>query len=1159
MPYAPGVSQCPSCANQIPAGSRFCPTCGYALGSASTEERRVVTVLFADLVGFTALAEHIDPEQVKRLIDASFQLLVDDITTFGGTVDKLVGDGIVALFGVPVAHEDDAERAVRAALRMHDSLANFASERVAPAVSQTLQIRVGINTGVALVGTVAGTDYTAMGDVVNTASRLQSLAPPGGVLVGESTHGLTESSIEYEALGELAAKGREASVAAWLAKAAVAQPGARHRRRDVGIMGRSTELALALASVNFSIMNSQAVLLAVDGEGGVGKSRLIDELLGTVVEHHSAVVLEGSAVPYGQSNRWWPLASALLDRLELDPSSPADTVRAVAMERGRRLFGEQDPTAVPELVEAFQHLLGYPSKLDELDAQAGRDAVFRAVALVLERRLGEGPVVLSMTDVHWADPAVLALFEHLLVSLARTPFVLVTTNRPDPDLMWPPLTTRAAVVRLPLEPLGPIAAAQMCRAIIGNDADDATIATIYERSGGNPLFLEELAVLVAEGGDVTALPDSLRAVIAARLDQLPADQRATIDNAAVLGPSGVVTSLERFAEALGGRLDPSVLDGLIESGLLSIEGRRWSFKSDSVREVAYNTLTKSVRAVRHVGVALSMRSKFGNLDDVAHHLAAAAEIVAELGPIAMVPADIREQALEALEGSVARAFDQGNLRQIARTGARAIDLFPETTSGELRRRLTALQLRRIGALVELRHLDKAQSENDHVLASALAIGDQVTEAGARRAQGLISQAAGDLPMARLHLGDAIDLFRELDDRPQLAETLRLRGFLELFGGSLSEAEWLFGEAAGIYAALDDRRGLGYIEQHRAWMAFLGGHMAEAEVHLASAAATLTEMGDRAGVGWAHGLLAYVKYFGRQFDEAERLATAVRGEAKERGDEWAEAMMISLIGSIRLWTGHLDAASTLAEQARAKFKRLGDAFGLSQALAVLGRTQIALGDPNVGKTTEALLSKSEPFGDSPYPQLAAAGIAMHGGDGATAVMLADLAISRSNLMGANPSESRIIRAVGLAQNGEYDEARTSLAQLTEEIEGHPFAQAATALVAVLERRAEDAIAAAERVSAADDHSYLDGVIASLSAGAASALLDDSDGARRWLSESVDQAASTQDIVASALALTAYRHVLGCAHPSGPGDLSVLANGWRSVIDALPHLELVTETH
>ena len=1117
------------------------------------EERRVITVLFADLVGFTTLSEHMDPEQVKRLIDACFQRLVEDITTFGGTVDKIVGDGIVALFGVPVAHEDDAERAVRAAMRMQESLARFAASRVSGDASSSLRMRIGINTGVALVGTVAGTDHTAMGDVVNTASRLQTLAPPGGVLVGETTHGLTESSITYESLGDLSAKGREASIPAWLAKAAFAQPGARHRRRDVAIMGRSTELALALATVDFAIANSQAALMAVDGEGGVGKSRLVDELIDAVRGNKSALVLEGSAVPYGEANVWWPLAHALFDKLELDPNTSPEAVRAVAVDSGRELFGDADERTLKQLAEAFQHLLGYPSKLDELDPVAAREAVARAVTAVLQRRLRSGPVLLSITDVHWADPAVLALCEHLLVALARTPFLLVTTNRPDPDLAWPPLGTRAAVVRLPLEPLGPVSAAQLCRAILGADADDDTIAKIYDRSGGNPLFLEELAALVAEGGDVTALPDSLRAVIAARLDQLTPEHRSVIDNAAVLGPSGQVQGLESFAEKLGQPFQMSLLDDLVDAGLLNIDGKRWTFNSDSVREVAYNTLTKAVRAQRHMGIATAMQELKANADDISHHLASAAEIVAELGAVPRVPDDIRDQAVAALETASMRATDQGNLRQVVRYTSRALELFEfgELSAG-CRTQRARLRLRRISAFVELRQLDRARPETEAVLAEAVAIGDVAIEAGALRARGLISQAANDLSSARTQLGEAIDLFRELDDRPQLAETLRVRGFLELFGGSLTDAEWLFGEAAGLFEELGDRRGLGYIEQHRAWMSFLAGNMAVAEEHLRRAADTLNELGDRAGVGWAFGLLAFVEFYNRRFVEAEELADLVRAEAAERGDDWAVAMMISLLASIRMWTGHVDAATRLADQARITFLKLGDAFGLVQSLTVLGRSQVALGDPNASRTSESLVAQSEIQGQSPFPFIAAAGIAMHAGDGRNASLLADEAIARLQDINANAGETWMVKAIALCQIGDFDLARVALGRAGDNFAKHPFYLAALSLVAALERDVAESIASAEGVADAPGRSYLDGVISSVAAGAASASTGDADGARRWLDAAVDQASATEDVVATALAHAAFEHVLGFQHEGGIGLSDNLGVGWRAVIEALPEL-------
>ncbi|HRE03330.1 MAG TPA: hypothetical protein PLV68_18680, partial [Ilumatobacteraceae bacterium] len=262
--------------------------------------------------------------------------------------------------------------------------------------------------------------------------------------------------------------------------------------------------------------------------------------------------------------------------------------------------------------------------------------------------------------------------------------------------------------------------------------------------------------------------------------------------------------------------------------------------------------------MRHYGVAQSMLSHDGSADDIAYHLGAAAAIVAELGPIVRVPSDVRDQALTALEAKVARAVDQGNLLATARSAQQAIDLFPDPPSAELAHRIALLRLRRIGALIGMRDLDRATAENDEVLDAAIADGDREIEAGSRRARGLISQTGGDLATARIRLGEAIDLYRELDDRPQLAETLRLRGFLELFGGSLSVAEWLFGEAASLYEALGDRRGLGYIDQHVGWMEFLTGRHDQAEAHLSASIAALGELGDRAGVGWAMGLMAFVK-------------------------------------------------------------------------------------------------------------------------------------------------------------------------------------------------------------------------------------------------------------------------------------------------------------
>ncbi|MFZ4721118.1 MAG: adenylate/guanylate cyclase domain-containing protein, partial [Ilumatobacteraceae bacterium] len=353
---------CANCGVVVPVGARFCPNCGapQATVASQAEERRIVTVLFGDLVGFTSLAEHRDPEQVKRLVDGCFERMVDVVVEFGGRVDKILGDGMLVLFGAPVAHEDDPERAVRAALRMHEVLeAHVNSSGLA--TGDQLRMRVGINTGEVLVGTLAGTDYTAMGDVVNLASRLQAAAPPGGVVVGETTHALTAHSVRYEPLGELQARGREQTLHTWLAIEATAPPGARRRRRDIHFVGRDDELAIAQASLDLSARHGRGMVLHVGGDNGVGKSRLVDEALSRLTRAQPDVaVLEGACVPYGESNVWWPLAHALTDHLDLDTVGTAAEVRAVAARKAAEMFPGIATTELDHLVDVFSHLLGHP-------------------------------------------------------------------------------------------------------------------------------------------------------------------------------------------------------------------------------------------------------------------------------------------------------------------------------------------------------------------------------------------------------------------------------------------------------------------------------------------------------------------------------------------------------------------------------------------------------------------------------------------------------------------------------------------------------------------------------------------------------------------------------------------------------------------------------
>ncbi|MFM2182621.1 MAG: hypothetical protein RJB61_915 [Actinomycetota bacterium] len=1157
MAYARYMILCPACGASAPAGSRFCPSCGTPVTGAQAEERRIVTVLFADLVGFTSLSEHLDPEQVKRIVDRCFEQLVEVVTEYGGSVDKLLGDGMLALFGAPVAHEDDPERAVRAGLRMQEVLASRSTSLPG---DTGFQMRIGINTGEVLVGTLAGTDYTAMGDVVNTAARLQTASPPGAVLVGPTTFGLTSHTFDYEPIGEFHAKGREQSVEAWIARAPIAPPGARHRRRTVPIVGRDTELALAEASLAMMSASHRMVLMHVVGDSGIGKSRLVDEVVRRLRDGREVAVLEGACVPYGESNGWFPIASAVANYLDLDPAADLSVLREVGDERAAGLLPSAPPADRSRLVDVLAHLFGHPSPIDKLDAATARSVVHDAVAAVLEARAASGPVVLSIDDLHWADHDLIELLHHLVAALARCDLAIITTTRPGADVDWPPPTERTNVLTMVLQPLTRTDTEQLARQLL-DVPDEQFISALYDRSGGNPLFLVELAAFADAAGPTDPsgareLPDTLRSVIAARLDQLSPEQRQVLENAAVLGTSGRMTGLEQFAAGLGQDFSADTVHELDELGLLDVEGNRWEFCSDSVRDAAYQTLTKAARAVRHAAVAAAMSASPSLADERAHHLAAAAELVDEIGRVQGVASDIKPAAVSALSSAAERALDTGSLRAASRLSSRALDLLDyhgDESQRQLRsshRQVAQLLIVRASAAVERRDAATATRDLDRVQHLADTGDDVVLAATVHRLRGLLANNSGRSDDARRELGRSIDLLRGTSRRDLLAGALRLRGFIEMFGGSLADAEWFLGEADGIYAATGDERGMAYVEQHRAWIAFLSGELDTARERLNRAATALGQMGDRNGVGWAFGLLAFVEFYERHFDRAESLARGVAREADLRGDRWAVGMMDTLLAQLALWRGELDDSLQLAERARAQFKRIGDDYGLAQALAPLLRSQIATGRMGAAqRTMEELAAIAGIARNGPVPLIALAGAAMHRGHPSEAIDSADRAISALAAIGAQQGEPFLVRAVALLQRGDADLASVAIEQVAREADGtHPFADAAEALVRSCSGEHVRAHELADAVLASDVSTYLDDVFAGIAGASSCAALGLRDQALTLAETAVMRATGAGDVVATALATAVYRTVAGIAHPAH--DTSVaLSDGWTTVLALL----------
>ncbi len=1096
-----------------------------------------MTVLFADLVGFTSLSEHRDPEQVKRLIDTVFEQLVADVEAHGGAVDKMLGDAIVALFGAPVAHEDDAERAVRAAMAMQATLQEFRNQHP----SDALEMRVGVNTGEVLVGTVAGTDYTAMGDVVNTAARLQQLAVAGAVYVGDPTKQLCSAAVRFRALDDVRLRGRSQDTLVWEALGLESAPVARRWASDVEFTGRSAEMAM-LRSIWSVVASGRSAIITVAGEAGIGKSRLVHEAVRLLASQRpNTLIIEGACAPYAEPNVWWPVVGGLVTRLGFNRNgTPAEVRRGVSRILDRIEDFSSDPSRRDGMVELVMHLLGQPSALDALGPVATRDAVFAVIVQALRRRSGRGPVVVWVDDIQWAAPLLLELLESAARQLAGAPLLIVTTERPNEHdgFTWPPASEHVLTLHLALEALDDHDSRELVSRAAGPDLPADVVERISTRSGGNPLFLIELARRAASGTQhhgADELPGSLRALIAARLDELPPSPRAVIDNAAVLGNGGHVGALRDFAKALEQPFEPTDIEQLESVGMLVVDGLIWRFRSDVVREVAYHTLTKQARAQRHAGVAnyLSLAEPDA-LDARAHHAASAAELRAELGPVPGVVDTIGLMAIELLADAAVRWFHQGAHRHGLALVERALAL-PDPPP-DTHRRLLLLQAE---ALIEIHELRRGRAVLVELSERADEAGDRVTGGETCRLLGAIEQLEGDLVASRRALGRAVEIFRELDDDVHLAEALRGRGYAEIFGGSLSDAEWFLGEAEALFVAIGDRRGVAWVHQNQAWVSFLSGDHGESHRRLERAIEAFAAMGDRAGLTWSQGLLAYVFHFGRRTDEALELAATVLEEARNWGDHWGGSLMLNLQASINLWRGQTSLATDLAEDALAGFRKIDDRFGMIQALSTLNRAYVASGRfADANRSVEEVMVLSNSFGAMAYPAIAAAGASMHLGRGAKAAELADEAVARLDTTGANVEEGRVVMAFGRLLDGDVDGALAKLLEVNVEVS--PFALAARATALAIIGDDQRALADVVSVEAMDSVSYWDRAIAQV-AGAVAASGDDATRRRRELQVLID---TVDDVVVTSYAADVLRR-LQTDGTAGAEPPELQIGGWRDV--------------
>ena len=614
---------CPACGTASPFDFRFCGTCGTELRGAgpadSTEERRVITVLFADLAGFTARSEQLDPEDVRAILTLYYGRVRTEIEAFGGTVEKFIGDAVMAVFGAPIAHGDDPERAVRAALAVRDAIAEM--NDADPELD--LQVRTAVNTGEALVAldaSVGEGEGMAAGDFVNTAARLQTAAPVSGVLVGEETYRCTKSIITYKDVDSISAKGKQEPVPAWLALAAPSDPG--ERSPGLGrMLGRHHELRTLAGLWNQVVDERRPHLVTAFGPAGIGKTRLAAEFADVVVGNGGRVI-RGRSLPYGDTAAYGAFAQQVKELGGIFDSDE-EHVACEKLERTVAALIESDDAE--EVASHIAMLIGLGTEGGVDD----RETLFSSARRLVEAVAHGQPTALLFEDIHWADASLLDLLELLAESARDVPLLLLTLARPDLLASKPGWGDGLpAYTALPLDALSERDAQELATRLLrdGFDQDGEEAAQLVETAEGNPLFIEELAASLAEGTAPGAVPTNIRGAVLARLDALPAGQRALLLDASVVGKvfwRGALARLGCEPVALATLLDSLEERDLIQrEGVSRIEGdQQFAFKHILIHEVAYATLPKAKRRERHAAIARFLEEATADRGETAAGLA----------------------------------------------------------------------------------------------------------------------------------------------------------------------------------------------------------------------------------------------------------------------------------------------------------------------------------------------------------------------------------------------------------------------------------------------------------------------------------------------------------------------------------------------------------
>jgi class 3 adenylate cyclase/predicted ATPase len=890
----------------------------------------LATVLFADLAGFTSMSERMDPEAVKGLAARCAAVMSEEVRRFGGVVSTVLGDALMAVFGAPTAHEDDAERAVRAAVSMRERIV---SVQGAP---KPLQLHVGVNTGETVTGMIGpeeARDYTAMGDTTNTAARLMAAAPAGSVYVGEKTYQSTREAVTYKDIGPITAKGKSQSVRAWEVLDLSAVPSTRSLG-TVPLIGREDELRALREMWNWVLRKRSPAIGVVLAPPGFGKSRLLKEF--TAGLHDARRVHRGRCLSYGEGITYWPMAEIMKEAIGV---LHGDASKTVSVRIARFLDGlspaDQDHRQTLELTLATLLGVRTADHAADTDAEITQEEFHWGIRRTLEYLAGKGPIALVVEDVHWAEATLLELLDKVAAG-ARAPILLLATARPDVEDSWPGGLADGPgrkIINLPA--LTERESDQVLAALMpGNRPSEGPVADVLSRAAGVPLFLEETVRMLTDIGAIdsagrpsgdhgltVSVPGSLQGLIGSRLDLLPLEDKQLAQLASVVGSTFWAGAAAHLRGADEGLVD--ALDRLEGKEIVSVQQpssiageREYVFVHMLIRDVAYARLPKQRRSELHLrcsewisGLPAGDESF---IEIIAFHLETACRLARELG--AGFPAPVLP-AIEALTRAAERAERREGISEADRFYARALEL----VDVDLPERLTELRLRRSGTLTALGRLREANELLKAVAQDAEVLGRFDLRGTALVGLANIDQKQGRAADARGRLGEAQAIGADLQDvRLQIRAAYELSSLRSDYAGEFEEAAQGLKDAQKLAEGLDDRplRVEGHLRMGT--LLFNLGQLARAEEELLRCLELARETGSVRDDARATHFLALVEYYQGEYEEAERHALRTVEWLERTSDRYLQIQNLRLLGKLALVEGDHELAR----------ERLDEALGLA---------------------------------------------------------------------------------------------------------------------------------------------------------------------------------------------------------------------------------------